>query len=384
MEKRKIMVVDDNITNLNVAKNALIQEYDVFLMPNGEQALKALEKIKPHLILLDVEMPDLNGFEVMKQIKEFGPPYNEIPVIFVTAKDDTSSELEGLNLGAVDYILKPFSLPLLIKRVGLHLKVAEQQQKLTHQQEELIAHQEQLEHYSQNLESMVSSQIETIQSLQYAIVHSLGNMVERRDGSTGAHLIRTSEYLKVLLINAKEKNIYDGQLNDAPIEEYASASKLHDVGKIAIPDGILLKDTKLTNYEYEIMKTHTLVGEEAISEAMDHVDNPAFLQVAANFIGAHHEKWDGTGYPRGLQGEEIPICGRLMAIADVYDALISPRTYKPALSHEETMKIMLDGDGTHFDPILMEIFREVHHEFEKISLEYIDHPIEPSSAIDVR
>lgn len=358
MDKKKIMVVDDNITNLNIARNALEKDYEVFLMPSGEKALKVFTKVNPDLVLLDVEMPVLSGFEVMARIKELGAPYDDIPVIFVTAKDDTSSEFEGLDMGAVDYIIKPFSFPLLLKRVELHLKMSLQQHEI--------------QHYSENLEAMVQKQTQTIQKLQYAIVHALGDMVERRDGSTGAHLIRTSEYLKVLLRKAREDNIYEGQLNDAPITEYAHASQLHDIGKISIPDVILLKKDKLTDNEYEIMKTHTTLGEIAINEAMKYVEDAPFLRVAANFIGAHHEKWDGSGYPRGLKGEDIPICGRLMAIADIYDALISTRSYKPALSHEETLKIMYDGDGTHFDPVLMQVFREVHEEFKEISIKYKD------------
>lgn len=358
MEKKKIMVVDDNVTNLNVARKALENEYEVFLMLSGEKALKVIKRIQPDLILLDVEMPGMNGFEVIEQIKKLGIPFDEIPVIFVTAKDDSNSEFEGLDLGAVDYVVKPFSFPLLLKRVELHLKLASQQKEL--------------QNYSQNLENMVETQIETIQKLQYAIVHVLADMVERRDGSTGAHLIRTSEYLKVLLKKAQEMNVYDGELCDAAINEYAHASQLHDVGKISIPDVILLKEGKLNTYEYEIMKTHTTVGEEAIRKAMNFVDDSAFLRVAADFIGAHHERWDGSGYPRGLKGEEIPICGRLMAIADVYDALISMRSYKPAFSHEETLRIMNDGDGRHFDPVLMKVFREVHEEFKQISDKYKD------------
>ncbi|MFI3114956.1 MAG: response regulator [Clostridia bacterium] len=358
MSKKKIMVVDDNVTNLNVARKALEDEYDVFPINSGEKALKILEKVNPHLILLDVEMPDMNGFDVIVKIKELGSPYDEIPIIFVTAKDDTSSEYEGLNLGAVDYVIKPFSFPLLLKRVEIHLKLASQQKEL--------------QNYSTNLETMVSDQIETIQKLQYAIVHVLADMVEQRDGSTGAHLIRTSEYLKILLKKAKELNVYEGELNDAPIQEYAQASQLHDIGKISIPDVILLKAGKLTDYEFQIMKTHTTVGEEAIKRAMDIIDDSAFLNVAADFIGAHHEKWNGTGYPRGLKGEDIPICGRLMAIVDVYDALISVRSYKPAFTHEQTIKIMYDGDGTHFDPVLMDVFRSVHLEFKEISDKYQD------------
>ncbi|MFI3250816.1 MAG: response regulator [Eubacteriales bacterium] len=359
MGKSKIMVVDDNVTNLNIARKALETDYEVVLLLSGVKALKVLEKNKPDLILLDVEMPDMNGFEVIEKIKEMGAPYDEIPVIFVTAKDDTTSEFEGLDLGAVDYVIKPFSFPLLLKRVELHLKMAQQ----THE----------LQDYSLNLETMVEAKTETILRLQYAIVHVLSDMVERRDGSTGGHLIRTTEYLKVLLTKIKELDIYPQVMADVNVELYAHASQLHDVGKISIPDSILLKDERLNAIEFEYMKTHTTIGEESLRYAMTSLEDATFLEIAVDFVGAHHEKWDGTGYPRGLKGEHIPIAGRMMAIADVYDALISRRPYKAPLSHSEAVRIILEGEGTHFDPTLIRAFREVHAKFEEISNEYNEH-----------
>lgn len=354
----KIMVIDDNITNLELARNALEKTYKVFPLPSGEKALAVLQKVSPDLILLDVEMPNMNGFEVLEKIKALGAPFNEIPVIFLTGKSDTDSELAGLELGAVDYISKPFSIPLLNKRIELHLTATAQQR--------------QLHEHSTNLVRRVSEQTETIQKLQYSIVHVLCDMVERRDGCTGQHILRTSEYLKVLLNKAQELGVYQDELADANIELYSHASKLHDVGKIAIPDTILLKEGKLNNTEYEIMKTHTTLGENEILEALKITGDSPFLQTAANFTGYHHEKWDGSGYPHGLKGRDIPICGRIMAIADVYDALISTRPYKAPKTHEDALKIMYDGDGSHFDPVLMQVFREINLEFKAISEKYRD------------
>ncbi len=364
MNKKKIMVVDDNVTNLNIARKALEAEYEVILLLNGPKALKVMEKNRPDLILLDVEMPDMNGFEVIEKIKALGSPYNEIPVIFVTAKDDTNSEFEGLNLGAVDYVVKPFSFPLLLKRVELHLKLAQQQHEL--------------QNYSLNLETMVEAKTETIQKLQYAIVHVLSDMVERRDGSTGGHLVRTTEYLKVLMEKAQEMGIYTEIFSKISTHVFAHASQLHDVGKISIPDSILLKDDRLSPLEYEFMKTHTTIGEEALRYAMESVEDITFLEVAADFVGSHHEKWDGSGYPRGLKGEDIPLAGRMMAIADVYDALISQRAYKSAFPHEKAVEIILEGEGTHFDPALISVFREVHSKFLEVSQDYAEKHPEPS------
>ncbi|MFI3253451.1 MAG: response regulator [Eubacteriales bacterium] len=358
MSKKKIMVVDDNVTNLNIARKALEEDYEILLLLSGVKALKVLEKTKPDLILLDVEMPDMNGFEVIEQIKKMGHPYDEIPVIFVTAKDDSSSEYEGLDLGAVDYVIKPFSFPLLLKRVELHLKLAQQQQEL--------------QDYSLNLETMVDAKTATIQTLQYAIIHVLSDMVERRDGSTGGHLTRTTEYLKVLLTKAKAMDIYPEILKDVDVNVYGEASKLHDVGKISIPDSILLKDDRLNAIEYEYMKTHTTIGEDALRFAMESLEDSTFLEIAADFVGTHHEKWDGSGYPRGLKGEDIPIAGRLMAIADVYDALISRRAYKESFSHEKAVGIILEEDGSHFDPNLIQVFKEVHDDFYAISQKYYE------------
>lgn len=248
------------------------------------------------------------------------------------------------------------------------------------------AQQKELQHYSENLEKMVEKKTETIQKksesirkLKYAIVRTFADMVEKRDRSTGAHVFRTSEYLKILLQATIEEKVYEKQLENISIDDYTYASQLHDVGKIAIPDGILLKEGKLTEQEFHIMKSHATVGATSILSAMDLVDDPSFLQIAADIAGSHHEKWDGTGYPNGLKGDEIPICGRLMAIADVYDALISSRAYKPSLTHEETLEIIYKGEGKHFDPVLMEIFRKTNHKFKEISDKYNDATPKPTS-----
>lgn len=347
-QRFQIMVIDDNVTNLNIARTALEKHYDVLLIPSGEKALKLFERVTPDLILLDVDMPGLNGFDVIRNIKESDLAVRNVPVIFLTAKDDASSELDGLELGAVDYITKPFSFPLLLRRVALHL---------------------QLQQYSQNLEKMVEKKTKVITELQYSVVHVLADMVERRDGSTGGHLTRTQNYLKVLLEEVRAQNIYAEQLQDDD-NLLIQASQLHDMGKISIPDSVLLKPGKLTAEEYNIMKTHTTLGENAIRYAMSSVQEKRFLEISATFAGAHHEKWNGTGYPRGLSGQDIPIEGRLMAIADVYDALISERPYKKPFTHEKAVEIIMNDSGTHFDPLLIQVFERVADVFENIAHTY--------------
>ncbi len=344
--KMQIMVIDDNVTNLNIARMALEKHYDVLLIPSGEKALKLFERVTPDLILLDVDMPGMNGFDVIKEIKKSPLPVANVPVIFVTAKDDSNSEFDGLNLGAVDYITKPFSFPLLLKRVQLHL---------------------QLQQYSNNLEKMVEEKTKVIADLQYSIVHVLSDMVERRDGSTGGHLIRTQNYMKVLLDEVRKQKIYEEEFLDVDDNLFTHASQLHDVGKMSIPDSILLKPGKLTMDEFVVMKTHTALGEDAIRYAMSSVQEKKFLEIAASFAGAHHERWDGTGYPKGLKEKQIPIEGRLMAIVDVYDALISERPYKKPYTHEDAKEIILSERGTHFDPLLVDVFESVSEIFKRIA-----------------
>ncbi len=356
--RTRVMVIDDNITNLNIARMALEELYDVILIPSGEKALTVFDRVTPDLILLDVEMPGMNGFDVIKRIKESPSPVCDIPVIFVTAKDDNNSEFEGLNLGAVDYITKPFSFPLLRKRVELHLA--------------LINSQKELYNYSQNLENMVEEKTKVIAELQYAIVHVLSDMVERRDGSTGGHLVRTQNYLKVLLSAVRERCLYEEELTGVDLGIMVHASQLHDVGKISIPDHILLKPGKLTPEEFEMMKTHTTMGENAIKYAMSSVTDKRFLEIAASFAGAHHEKWNGSGYPRGLSEQDIPIAGRLMAIVDVYDALISERPYKKPMPHEQAVEIILGDAGSHFDPLLVDVFSSTTEIFRQIAKENAD------------
>lgn len=344
--KTQIMVIDDNITNLNLARMALEQQYDVLPFLSGEKALKLFERITPDLILLDVDMPGMDGFEVISHIKASPYPVRNVPVIFVTAKSDSESEFDGLNLGAVDYITKPFSFPLLLKRVELHL---------------------QLQRYSQHLEKMVEEKTKVISELQYSIVHVMSDMVERRDGSTGTHLMRTQQYLKVLLSEVKKQNLYSQELCMMDEDLFIHASQLHDIGKISIPDKILLKPGRLSEEEFDVMKTHATLGEEAIRSAMASVQEIYFLKIAAAFAGSHHERWDGTGYPHALRGQMIPLEGRLMAIVDVYDALISERPYKRAFSHEMAKQIIMEGCGTHFDPLLVAAFDKVSDVFERVA-----------------
>ena len=297
-------------------------------------------------------MPEMDGYEAIKRIKS-NPDTKNVPIVFLTAKTEAANELEGLSLGAIDYITKPFSPPLLLKRIEVHLLVEEQKNEL--------------KNYNENLMEMVKEKTKTVVNLQNAILKTVAEMVECRDDITGAHIERTQNYLQTLLEKIIEKGLYKDQVSSWDINIFVQSSQLHDVGKIMIKDSILQKPGKLTPEEFEEMKAHTIFGEMIINKISKSAVEDVFLRHAKVFAISHHEKWDGTGYPVGLAGEDIPLEGRLMAIADVYDALVSSRPYKKAFSHEKAVEIICEGKGSHFDPTLIDVFLSVEDKFKKIS-----------------
>ncbi|MDR1813062.1 MAG: response regulator [Candidatus Fibromonas sp.] len=353
IERKTVFLVDDNATNLTVGKAALAEHYKVLTLDSGERLLKVLEKNIPDLILLDIEMPEMNGYDTIKAMKGKKETEN-IPVIFLTAKSDGGSELEGLSLGAIDYITKPFSPPLLLKRIEVHLLVESQKQELRK--------------YNGHLQEMVEEKTRSVVKLQDAILKTMIELVERRDYSTGGHIERTTLYLNVLLKAMQKDKLLAEKISSWNLDLVMRSAQLHDVGKIAIKDSILQKPGALTPEEFEEIKKHTTVGEEVIEEIKKNSEEQAFLEHAGIFAASHHERWDGSGYPRGLKGENIPLQGRLLAIADVYDALVSERPYKKALSHDRAVKIIVEGKGTHFDPSLIDLFLSVSDEFKNIAL----------------
>ena len=349
--RKCIFLVDDDITNLTVGKNAISEKFNVFTIPSGEKLLRMLEKTTPDLILLDVEMPGMSGYEAIEKIKA-NKATAEIPIIFLTAKGDSGSELKGLSLGATDYISKPFSPPLLLKRLELHLLVRDQRREL--------------EDYNDTLQMKVNEKTKMVYNLQNAILRTIAELVECRDDITGGHIERTQSYLSILVKALIEKNLYEEEISAWNVDFLLQSAQLHDVGKIAIKDRILQKPTKLTAEEFEEMKTHVSFGVKVIERIQSNTNQDAlFLEHAKIFAGSHHEKWDGSGYPFGLGGLEIPLQGRLMAIADVYDALISERPYKKPFSHEEAVKIIAAGKGSHFDPVLVDVFLEYEDYFKE-------------------
>lgn len=353
MNRKTIFLVDDDVTNLTIGKNALSDAYNVFTLNSGARLLKMLEKTMPDLILLDVAMPEMNGYDAIKIIKSKNETA-DIPIIFLTAKSDGESELEGLSLGAIDYIIKPFSPPLLLKRIEVHLLVESQKKELIN--------------YNDNLQEMVKAKTKTVVELQNAILNTMAELVECRDDVTGGHIERTQNYLKVLISALISCGLYEEETSSWDMDIVLQSAQLHDVGKISIEDSILRKPGKLTNEEFEKIKEHTIMGEKIIEKIEKSTTEQTFLKYAKILAGTHHEKWNGGGYHLGLSGENIPLLGRLMAIADVYDALVSERQYKKAFTHEEAVNIILSERGTHFDPVLVDIFHGVSDKFHEIAV----------------
>lgn len=357
----KIMIIDDNITSLAIAKSALESNYIVIPVTSGEQAFKLLHRMKelPDLILLDIDMPELNGFSVISKLKT-NPKVKDIPVVFLTVQDDSASELEGFSLGAVDYIKKPFSIPLLNKRIELQLQIIEQTKSII-EQKKLV------EEYSTNLEVMVAKKNETVLELQYAIITTVSDLIGKRDGYTGEHVIRTQKYLEILTHEMINRG-FGETLTEQDVDVISLTSRLHDVGKIAISDNVLRKELRLDANEFECMKMHTTIGAEAIERSMKLTKENDFLKFALQMAKSHHEKWDGTGYPEGLSGKEIPLVARILAVADTYDALTTKRKHNKPMIHEEAVKVIKGDSGTYFDPKVVEVFMQIHNRFQNLNI----------------
>ena len=347
--KKVIFIVDDNKTNLVVAGEALAERYKVITLDSGARLLTMLEKLRPHLILLDVRMPDLDGYEVIQRLKaDFR--FEDIPVIFLTALNASEDEFHGLELGATDYIQKPFFPPLLLRRIEMHLNLLD---------------------YQNHLQDMVNEKLREVVELKNAVLKTTAELVEFRDATTGNHIERTQLFLRLLLEAMTEHDVYAAEIASFDIDLVVQSSQLHDVGKISLRDDILLKAGPLTPEERLEMQKHAIKGEEIILTMKQNTRDQEYLEYARIFAVSHHEKWDGTGYPHQLAGDAIPLLGRVMAIADVYDALVTVRPYKKAFSHEDAVAIIVKDRGTHFDPRLIDLFLKIHPDFERVSRENV-------------
>lgn len=353
--KYTILIVDDSPGNIDILVGYLKESYSLKVATDGDRALKVLSQGGIDMVLLDIMMPKMDGFEVCEKIMA-DEKLCHLPVIFLTAKDSTLDEEHGLKLGAVDYITKPFNPSIVKARVRNHL--------------ELKAHRDQLE-------VLISRRTNQLVQTQDAMIEAIGTMAEYRDTETGGHIKRTQRYVKLLAEKLQNHPRFRSFLTDQNISSLFKSAPLHDVGKVAVPDAILLKPDKLTPGEFEIMKQHTVFGHDVIHSVQNKLGGgSSFLRIAKEIAYGHQERFDGSGYPLGRKGEEIPISARLMTVADVYDALISKRVYKPAFPHAKAVEIILNGDGRthphHFDPDILEAFKSNAEEFRMIAFDYAD------------
>ncbi len=360
--KNTVMVVDDTIDNLTLIANLLKPFYRVQVASSGEKALQLLANAQPtalpDLILLDIMMPGLDGYQVCERLKS-DVKTQEIPVVFLTAMTSTEDERKGLELGAADYITKPINPPILLARVRTQLKAKGYADMLRDQK----AYQE----------KEVSERTAEVMAVQDVTILSMASMAETRDNETGNHIRRTQHYMRSLARQLQHHPRFSHYLSDDQIEVLYKSAPLHDIGKVGIPDHILLKPGPFTPEEFEIMKTHTTLGRDAIENSEQRLGmRVEFLHCAKEIAYSHQEKWDGTGYPEGLQGDAIPISARLMAVADVYDALISRRVYKEGMPHAKAVQIIAEGRGSHFDPDIVDAFLAVQDDFHAIAVRYAD------------
>ena len=346
-----ILIVDDDTTSLKLAKSILDQEYRVATVNSGEMVFKYLAKNRPDLILLDLNMPGMDGFEVMEKLKA-NPDYEGIPVIFLTATQDPQTEAKCLESGAIDFVVKPFVPVILQNRVRRAV--------------ELFGYRNQLESMVQQQAEEIINRSQRISKMQDAVIIGMANLIELRDNNTGRHVKNTQTYVEMIIKALKRKGQYSDILTDDYITNTIRAAPLHDVGKIKISDSILNKPARLTEEEFETIKLHTLYGAEIVDELLGNVEEPEYLDIAHDIALHHHERWDGTGYPSQLSGENIPLCARIMAVADVFDALYEDRVYKQGIRPlSASLAIIEDERGLQFDPVITDAFLELRGELAK-------------------
>ena len=361
----KILIVDDNPKNIQVIGSILkaVSEYVIGFATNGKQALELLLEAGDYdLVLLDVMMPVMSGYETCKAMKQ-NERLRETPVIFLTAYNEPEQIVAGFEAGAQDYVAKPFNSKELLARIKTHL--------------ELKKNRDDLNSFNARLEGMVKEKIKEVQQTREVTIDCMASIAEYRDIETGLHIRRTQSYIKLLALSLKDHPKFRNYLTNEAIELIYQSAPLHDIGKVAIPDSILLKPEKLTEEEFAIMKRHALLGSKAIERSEKKITTNSFLKIAKEIAISHHEKWDGTGYPYGLKGDEIPIAGRLMALADAYDALVTKRVYKSVFPHEKAVQIILEGRGTHFDPDIVDAFLVLEAEFKKTAIVLADNTENP-------
>jgi putative two-component system response regulator len=335
---KQILIVDDNIATLKQIGALLTGEYDISLAKSGKLALQILERESPSLILLDVEMPEMNGFETIAEIQK-NPALTGLPVIFLTGNNDSETEIKALESGAMDFVTKPINKDILLHRIALHLKFSA---------------------YRSSLEN-------TVKDLEDSIVVSFARLIDLKDKNTGGHVIRTAKSAKIIGEELLSKGTFGRHLSEQDVDTIARAAPFHDIGKVGISDILLMKHDALTVDEYHEIKKHTTIGSRLIHTIRQRTPTLGYLAVAEIIAESHHERFDGSGYPNGLKGDDIPLCARIVAVANVYDACTTERTYRKALSYQDAAKVVFAGAGSYFDPRIVDVFTGVIDQCSEVS-----------------
>jgi len=360
-----ILIVDDSELNCETLSRRLVRDgYKTLSAQNGSDALSAIASQPVDLILLDFIMPDLDGYAVLTQIKAM-PDRQHIPVLMVSALEEQDAVIKCIEAGADDFLVKPINPVLMKARISSSLN----KKRLWDKEQQ---YHEKLEYFNQSLKRKVQRQLAALNSAQMATIFATSKLAESRDPETGAHLERLREFCRILSEELQKTDRYTQIIDSEFITGIYAASPLHDIGKVGIPDDVLLKPGQLNDNDWQIMRAHPLIGANTLRAVAERHPGNAFVEMGINIAECHHEKWDGSGYPHGLSGEEIPLEARILALADVYDALTSVRCYKPAFSHEKSRGIILENSGTHFDPDVVNAFLQVENEFIRIKNEFSD------------
>jgi putative two-component system response regulator len=342
MDMKKILIVDDNLLTLKQLEAHLSQRYEVILAKSGKLAIEICKTVVPDLILLDVKMPEMDGFETLKKFQE-NPDLEFVPVLFLTGSNDTMTEIKCLELGAMDFITKPANRSILLHRIELHLQFSSYQ----------------------------TNPADIVKDLENSIAMSLAELIEYRTGYTGRHGENVGMFTMILGKELLRRKTFGEDLTEAELEKIVRASAFHDIGKIGISDSILQRNGPLTEEEFETVKQHTVIGANALSDIYKKLPGHYYFKYAAMIAKGHHEKWDGSGYPEGLKGEDIPLVCRIVAVTNVYASCRSPRCYRPAYDHRETCAIILKGKGIDFDPRIVEVFEGIEDKFDELSKKII-------------
>jgi len=358
-----ILAVDDNRINLDILVSIFSDQYDLRVATGGTAALQLVIANPPDLILLDIMMPDMDGFQVIKKLKA-NQATRDIPVIFLSALSDVGEKSKGFQLGAVDYITKPFQIEEVLARVNIHLRLRQAEQNL--------------KRFNNELSQIVDQQVDQIRQSQLAIIFALAKLSNTRDDDTGMHLERVQHLCQILAQNMAKVPTFSGQITQQFINTIFHASPLHDVGKVGIADVILLKPASLIPDEFEIMKTHTTIGAETLDSVHRQYPENQFVEMGIDIARSHHEKWDGSGYPDGLTGNQIPLSARIMALVDVYEALRARRPYKEPFPHDKSVAIIETLNGSYFDPGISAVFERVHDKFAELYNQFNDLSAAPS------